>query len=451
MKKKLFNISLAAILTLGLAFTSCSQATEEPLLLTPAKAPEFTISSGHGANQKFFTSDTKAGSINTDFSYHKIWDGDFPAEYKSKIPAEIQQEEKTFVLNWIKENSDKGGIEFNCSIYFIQNIGSSYNSYGTKDHNGASHTMTGGNHMDYLVINGKHINDYNASWGPTALVKNLACTDPTYHDSYGNNTWHDSYRFFSIPDRGYYLGFDYRTEKNGDEKLAGDGIYNDWVVKLVPADGNNPIPAPVTPTPEQPVIDPIVDNLVVNDGEVEANLSINDEKSIDDYVATKLSVHVRDTCDFDVLISIPAEKYCQQDDVAVVLSHKLIEEYYLTTQSREIEINGNKITFSVVYEAEGIRVRTSGINSDVIKYCRTNFADGLTFEVWNYYRNITREETKTALDKSKITFSTKNPEKYINAFGPVASAKNQDCRILPSSDFKLVSGGNNETRVYARK
>src|SRR3712207_8355071 len=54
-----------------------------------------------------------------------------------------------------------------------------FRSYtGLVDQNNAQHQVVGGQHMDYLVINGQHINDYNATQGPNALVMNLLVKNP---------------------------------------------------------------------------------------------------------------------------------------------------------------------------------------------------------------------------------------------------------------------------------
>src|SRR3712207_7807147 len=48
---------------------------------------------------------------NGSFSYHKYWDGDFPAQYKDNRPGDIQQDEKTFVIKYIKEHKDQNSVD----------------------------------------------------------------------------------------------------------------------------------------------------------------------------------------------------------------------------------------------------------------------------------------------------------------------------------------------------
>jgi hypothetical protein len=187
--------------------------------------------------------------------YHKIWDGDFPSEYKANIPADLSYEEKSDILETLKTVKASESVDCPYTNYFIQNVGCVNNAYTTTpDQNGYPQTVYSQGHMDYLVINGMHINDYNSNWGPTAVVLNLPVQDATYHDTWGDkdNTKTGKYIvYWSEKYQAYYLCFDYATAKNSGETFAGDGIYNDWVVKLTPADGNVIKPTPVDPEPEK--------------------------------------------------------------------------------------------------------------------------------------------------------------------------------------------------------
>ena len=298
--------------------------------------------------------------------------------------------------------------------------------------------------MDNIEIKGKTINDYNANWGPDALCQNLPVLNPAYHDSWGDvdNTKYNSYKIYKITyngNDGYYLGFDYKTKKKSGEHFDGDGVYNDYVIKLTPADdttyGNDT---------DSEGNNGGNDQNTTSSGEIEVNLSVNAEKSEGDYIATKLSIHVRDTTDVEVFIPATAEYYCQADDVNIVLSHKLnAEEYNNTTNSASTsyQIGGQTINITISYELAGIRVTTSGINAKVLKSLRETYGDGITFEVWNYYRNsvtinnvasdVTRGMLKNEFfDNSTVKF-TANPGQYINAFG---SIKDYDGIVYEQAD-----------------
>lgn len=316
--------------------------------------------------------------------------------------------------------------------------------------------ITGGNYMDFVELDGNHINDYNATWGQRALCVNIPVVNPRYHDSFYNLTNENAYKFYYIEYEGKtccYLCFDYRTTKydNGLLDYQGDGVYNDWVIKLIPADGSN------ATEPSEPVVDPVIDP---TEGEVEVNLSVNAEKDVDDYIATKLSIHVRDTTDVEVFIPVPAEYYCNTDDMNIVLSHRLeVEAHGPSATTMNYDIDGHQVTLTVAFELDGVRVSTQGITADVLKYLRTNYQDGLTFEVWNYYKAtidgtetpITRDMLKPILDQATVTF-TNDPKWYVNAFAPVDGVKNAwDCTVAPPSTYSVAqtnSGTPNYNVIY---
>jgi hypothetical protein len=442
MKKIVLGVKLSLLtLLVGMGFTSCSSddgtvstPQSEASLFKPALKSDITIYSGGDVLATTMSGDvltsamkdavTRAAVSTTgQFQYYKVQDGNVPSQYKSVIPAAVSTDEKTFVINYIKEHPDQGGVAFNNIDYFIQYAGSSKDSYATKDQNNAAHSVVGSDHMDQIEINGQTINDYNAGGGPDALCLNLPLANPSYQDSYGDtdNRKYDAYKIYEISyngKTGYYLGFDYKTKKGSGEVVNGDGIYNDYILKLTPADdnGNN-----VDPTP-----------IVVNEGEVEANLSVNAEKKEGDYIATKLSLHVRGNTDVSVFIPVPAQYYCQADDMSIVLSHQMDDEKYNDTPdytTMTFNINGQPVSLKVAYELDGIRVTTSGINPTVLSYLEEKYKDGVTFEVWNYYKSsvdingVTSDFTRGMLknqflDNSTITF-TDGTENYINAFGSI--------------------------------
>ena len=438
-KKLLFNLFLAT--TLGLTVTSCSNDSDndvpsgkvESVAIKPAKASEISVYSGgialNSASTKLMTTNEEVATVGA-FTYTKYGTAtDLPAAYRSSMPAKVTDEEKAYVKQYFIDHAKEAGVACYNIDYFIQYAGSSYDNYtGIVDHNGTKYKVTGSSQMDYIEINGNHINDYNANYGPDALCLNLPVNNPCYHDSWGNmdNVKYDAYKIFKITYNGkeaYYLGFDYKTKKDSGESFAGDGIYNDYIVKLTPADdkthGGNTGGGSSTTTDS------------TNVGEVEVNLSVNAEKSVGDYIATKLSIHVRDTSDVEVFIPATAEYYCQADDMNIVLSHKAGVEKYNASNATTMsyEIDGQTVTLAVTYELGGIRVKTSGINATVLKYLRKTYGDGINFEVWNYYKsNVTISGTTTAitrgmiknqfLDKSTVTF-TANPGQYVNAFASI--------------------------------
>ena len=299
-------------------------------------------------------------------NYYKVQDWEnttkdhMPAEYAKyvdKAPAKtdrgenVSQAEYDYVMAYLAAHPDEGGLTCNLTTYFIQNVGGSFFEYKCsqfptlKDHNGASHDVVGSQQMDFVAFS-KHRNDYNAVGGPRALLINVPVEDPTYHDSWGDteNTKHDAYRFYVIEfngEKNLYLCYDYQTKKNSGEYLPGDKVFNDWVIKLIPAEGDNGGGG-------EEIEEHITD--IVPADEVEINFSVNDEKEVDDYIATKLSIHIRALTDVEVFIPVKQAYYCDVDDMAIVLSHNLDINYQYSNPGQASIQNGYTYTYTVAGE-----------------------------------------------------------------------------------------------------
>ncbi len=158
-------------------------------------------------------------------------------------------------------------------------------------------------------------------------------------------------------------------------------------------------------------------------GHVEVNLSVNEKKETDDYIWSKLSIHVRDTTDVEIFIPVGAEYYCEADDFYIVQKHDTEDAYVYTENTEKVEmtIAGQKVTLTVKHAQNGMYVTTDGINAAVLKECRKTYGDGITFEIWSYYNEkiTSREMLKTMLDQSTVKFLDEEPDYYINAFGKV--------------------------------
>lgn len=334
----------------------------------------------------------------------------------------VSTDEYNYVMEYLANHPNEGYDEVDLSTYFLQNVGSADHRYKTTpDQNGAIHET--GMQMDYFEINGWHVNDYNAQGGPRIYIEDWPLTNLAYHDSFGNNTF-DYYKFYyiSMPDGTYnlYLCFDYATiSQQGN--VYPDGTYDDWVIKIVPGDGQEIVP-PTEPgtTPEEPTVDPIDPK-----DEVETNLHIMERN--DGTIESHLSIHVRAATDVEVFIPIPRQYYCDVDDMAIVNKHQ--DDYfvhggpYKTTYT----VGEYEVSLNVSFENNGIRIWTDGINDDVIDWCHKNFEDGLTFEVWNYFNDIlTKEGLQEYLDQATIKFLDKIPDKYINS-----KPTEDDCTINP--------------------
>lgn len=496
MKKIYVLWSLALATLMANVFFACkSDDTIEDFFrqhgftLNPAQNPDFVIySNGKVLATTLGTRGETRADVSVNENYFKVKDynadrdqwSDWEKANRAVLyaampyaPAEtdrgesVSKDEYNFVINYIKEHPDEGGTECDLTTYFIQNVGSSLDTYSSEDYpelidwNNASHGMVGGNQMDYVVWSNTHINDYNATSGPRALCVNIPLTDPYYRESWGDHSRDikDAYKFYTIKYNGktnLYLCFDYRSEKNSKEYFGGDGVYNDWVIKIIPADGS-PITTPDEPDdpdePDEPIIDPIEPVVPVITDEVEVNLSVNDEKEEGDYIATKLSIHIRALTDVEVFIPVKQEYYCDVDDMAIVMSHQLDPNYQYSNPGQTSITNGYTYTYTiagqplnvtVTYEANGIRVKTNGVNQAMLDYLQETYQDGVTVEVWNYFNDaipqkeddhivrtpIDRDNLKPMLDQSTVTFtSTEHPAYYVNAFAMLYDYQKNDLHV----------------------
>ena len=385
--------------------------------------------------------------------------------------------EYAYVMKYIKEHPEEAKDK--CTVekdYFVQNVGSSDTKYDFQipnwNHTGyRTETYIGGNVMNYLYFDNIHIagesHPYTSHQGHRilCLYDKIPLTEPIYKAVYGDlaNWNYDAFTYYYIeyPEgsgkTSCYLCFDYRMSKTDDAGdpfvYNGDGVYDDWVIKITHADGTDikkPGPDP-DPTPDP---DPVITD------EVEINLSVNDEKEEGDYIATKLSIHIRALTDVEVFIPVTQEYYCDADDMAIVLSHKMDPNYqYSNPDQAEITngytysytIAGKTLTVTVTYEAEGIRVKTDGLTQEVLDYLQETYQDGFTVEVWNYFNDaipqtegstivrkpIDRTGLKPMLDQSTVTFtSTEHPAYYVNAFAMLYDYQKVDLRVYMGVDNK---------------
>lgn len=437
--KHISTFKFFAALAFAGMFAACSsddlpnEAPQTPLQISVAKSADFKITSGGRTLTESIS--TRAG-VDGELLFFKK--ADCPDAFRMNFPAQkLYKPECDYVYQCIKEDAeliaagDAPKYEKNLSD-FVYKTFYIVNAYSAKDHDAkGDHSDVAGDMHD-LGINGVYVTEFNTN---TCIAANLIIADNglkdvTYDDSFGTkreNYTVSNWKLFYIPgeEYGWYIGMDYGTNKFGYEP---DGEYSDWVIKVIPA---------------KPFVDPIIDE---TDGEVEVNLSINDEHVEGDYVATKTSIHVRALTDVDILLPIDKKFYCEADDMDISLSHRDYNVRY-NTDPRQVQMNigGKIVTFSVSYEDAGIRITTKGICREVIDFCRNMYYDGITFEVWNYFKDITRADLKDNLDKSTVTFTTGNPKTYVNAFAkltgyaePIYNKFNDAGQLVPYTDSECT-------------
>lgn len=459
MKKILFYVLLIfSMITVSCTNDAGDFNTDKPVFNQPEKlqlvqTPNITASTNNGGKVFYTTiSGTRADDYrNATYIDFKTLDdhsydiGQWYPEYKAHQPAFCTDAEKEFVVNYIETHNSEGLDVFPDTIdaYFITDCGSSRKEYSVQARqwdpaarmnkyvdltfnvadvmttlrlNAPENPGDTGNGSGYAITSnaGAFSNPLTQSMGLCVFNGNPIL--PAKYGEKNNNRWYnDQYKVFVIEyngEIGYYLGLNYVLR--GDEgKFLGwedNGIYNDWVLKFVPADGRslNPIVGPV-PEPHP---------YVLPEG-VEVNLAVNDTHEKDDWIQSKLSIHARYATDFEVFIPVPKEYYCPADDMNIVYSHQLEQEVY----AHSIDVDGNIVEVTIAYEDDGIRITSSGINESVINYCNEEYGDGLTFEVFNYYNTLSRAELRNYLDQTTIAIEdgaefkcAKNPDQELGGY-----------------------------------
>ena len=158
-------------------------------------------------------------------------------DYKLYEPApEVKQaqiDEVKVAFQKIPDNFDSEPINFD--RFFVQHVYMSNRTYPA----GNNQDVVGSNHMDHLKVwkddeNGEHANDFNRDAGSTVLFINSG----THKFSYFNSTDSQDHFDYIVKKVGdyYYVGFSFKaTGPNPNQKVEGDNNYDDWIVRIVPA------------------------------------------------------------------------------------------------------------------------------------------------------------------------------------------------------------------------
>lgn len=416
------------------AFTACDneEVVPDQMAISIAKQPEFVVTSG--GHTLVSSLATRAGQEGVLLYFKKA---DCPDLYRQNFPAQkLYKEECEHVYECIKEDAaliaageaPKYEIAKNSFAYKNFYI---VNAYSSKDHDAMGNHSNVAGDMHDLGINGVKITEFNTNTCIAAclVMTPLGLQQVTYDDSFGEkrNTYTvEDWKLFYIPEEGdqkygYYIGMNAHLTKDATH---GDGDFSDWVVKVIPA---------------EIMLDPVDET----NGSVEINVNVNDEHPEGDWIATKTSIHIRALSDVDIFIPVDKKYYCEADDMDISISHKQYDVVYNTQPHFVQKVIGGKIlTFTVSYEDAGIHITTDGMCREILTFCQNEYADGVTFEVWNYFKDITRDDLKPMLDQAKVTFLDHNVKTYINAFAkrnfeittPIHNKFNDAGQLVPYTD-----------------
>lgn len=146
-------------------------------------------------------------------------------------PADITEEEINKVNAYLADTANVETIShLNLSDYWIQQV--------SRTENGQRYL----NQLQVLDFSGtKEVSVLDANNGDTKTVymQNAGTSAFFCHSSFSGNKIIDDYIIVNI-DGAFYVCIElFDTKSDTNEEVGGDGIYNDWVVKLTPADYSN--------------------------------------------------------------------------------------------------------------------------------------------------------------------------------------------------------------------
>lgn len=236
MKKLLFYLTATLMV-----FTSCSKHDfdlNQKEFVTNQYNTAFVNTFGQpSANQTWgFTSGAATRSVIKE--NHELPTG--------MVKPTLEDGEADFVMNWFRTNDGEASVGKNWDKFFIVYVGGNNN---VKIYSSWDGSINNGNVvLDYLTINGEHINDWNANYGPTVYIYNSKADNFTSHNSYSDFTT-GKWKLAEITYNGkvgYYVGLSAYSRKNETpEKYQltdydRENFYDDWVFKIVPANGVTP-------------------------------------------------------------------------------------------------------------------------------------------------------------------------------------------------------------------
>ena len=407
MKRKLLGMLSLTALSLGIVSCSSEDIETTGNILTENAQKYGTQSSEVNL---YFGGNKIVGSRACDVNGN-MWGAEMP-EYPTG-------EEKTGILEYVRNNSEKSVKWPGYTYFYVQHVISAHNKYSYSDWNGAQHNdIDGSTHLNELQIkenngNYTHVNNFNEGKCDNAVTHNAALMTEGFqgartHESYGGANI-DNWRLYYW-NGNYYLGIDYMMV-NGDGKIDADGIYDDWIMKIIPGKGETPV-APSTPEPNpapNPEPNPTpTPEPVVREGEVEFDIHQQEHK---DWNEIKTSIHVRDTAAVHVFLPIPMESQAVADDFDI----RTGDVYqYVESFEAKFEFAGKEFSFPVEinHTTTGIDILidcTTAEAKEALKLARGVFDDGITFEIhsyvnpdvateqiWNWLKTVKLPSTKTS-------------------------------------------------------
>ncbi len=180
---------------------------------------------------------------------------------KLSLPTRITSAEEEKVAAYFSTPSNyRESVQANWSDFFVQHVykgTASYTVYDYSNGENTSGTVTGSDKMDQLSVGANEssmesVPNFNGGgkaieqeiWTSNnqsdcykeglALMVNSSTALFGYQNSQDNSIIYYDYIIQEI-DGAYYVGFDF-SSNNNTASVKADGIYNDWIVKISPAE-----------------------------------------------------------------------------------------------------------------------------------------------------------------------------------------------------------------------
>lgn len=376
-------------------------------------------------------------------------------------PAMVTAEEVAEVLAYIATDPDYCDKLPNYTRYFIQHVGGAHHMYSYTDHNGALHTGINGTagfeNLQVLENSGnwQHVYNFNAGKCDNAATNNSALMTDGFNGikamSEYASSWSGLYRIYYFKGN-YYVGLDFFAKK-GDGEVPADGIYDDWVVKIVPAtpaapeggddnDGdddneeggneggneggdNGDNEGGNEGDNEDGDGD---DETLIVPGKGEVEFDIHQQEHVD-WNEIKTSIHLRDSVNVRILIPVPGEYIAVPDDFDIrpgldytYITERELVKYTVAGQEFETEVLIN-------HTAQGIEILIDGtMCKEALKVARAVYDDGLTFEIHSYVHSFVDNATlwgwlkQTKCPQTALERWPKEGDCCTHTYGQVTSA-----------------------------
>ena len=243
--KKYLMTGMAAFAMLA-AFTSCSKDKDFSDYNYDKKAAQYAESfvktfqvNIDQENDWGFGRRSSAASTRTANTNGNMWFKEYNYE---EIPAIGDQELQDVLAVFNERGAESYTSLIDWSTFFVQQVYKGVAEHTAKDN---INKYVGSNQMNWLYADdgthslNDHINDFNR--GTNNDYNGIMLMEGSSTKAFGFNCSSDNGRLFynfrmEEINGNYYVGFDFEAAgQNANEQVDRDYIYNDWIVKIVPA------------------------------------------------------------------------------------------------------------------------------------------------------------------------------------------------------------------------